>query len=277
MAWSNKTLLVFSLTFLRYAQAVNPCASGLLSCFAVEIQPNIYDYELVYDQIPDNSLSSICNKLYSTFPKAKLGRPGCITSSRGPGFSSLLAFSSRRPGSDTATGFNDMDSTFSSALECDSQRLASCQVMNASASNIQTVWMSQPGNSFYFADDITLTLANITPSNTLIKFVDSTSNIANATQMISTQLGKLNRDVTGLVIYSLPISHAVSLVVTVDMGLSPSFAGKNSAIRSGGWLVLLQGLVTAGIGSNTGSIAGTYSMSTSSTSPGLYISVSIDQ
>ena len=285
MVWFNNKLLVFSLTFFRYAQAVNLCSSGLLSCFAFESQYNVWDYELVYNQIPRNSLNSICRKMSSTFPKtkAKLDPPGCSTLQRGPGFSNLITISTRKSGNDTATGFTDVKNAFSSALECDSQEFASCQVVNTSASvfsnsqtsNSQTVWMSQPGDKFNFTDDAALILTNIVSSNTLLKFVDSTSNIANAMQMISMQLAD---QTSNYIICSSPIDQATNLVVVVDLGLvgSPSISPAEIGIGSGRWLVLLQGLVTAG-GSNTGSIAGTYLRSTASPSPDLYISVSIDQ
>ena len=282
MVWFNNNLLVFSLTFFRYAQAVtsNSCSSGLLSCFAFESsQPNVYDYELAYDQIPTNSLNSICKKIFSTFPKASLGWPGCSTLRRDQS-SNLITFSTRRSGTDTATGFTDIKNAFSSALECNSQEFASCQVVNASASvfsnsqtsNSQTVWMSQPGDKFNFTDDAALILTNIVSSNTLLKFVDSTSNIANAMQMISMQLAV---QTSAYSILSSPIDQAINLVVVVDMGLTGN--ANEGDIGRAGWLVLLQGLVTAGIGSNTGSIAGTYLRSTASPSPDLYISVSIDQ
>ena len=278
MVWFNNNLLVFSLTFFRYAQAVtsNSCSSGLLSCFAFESsQPNVYDYELAYDQIPTNSLNSICKKIFSTFPKASLGWPGCSTLRRDQS-SNLITFSTRRSGTDTATGFTDIKNAFSSALECNSQEFASCQVVNASASvfsNSQTtVPMSQPGDTIHFVGYNSLILSNLGSSNTPIKFVDSTSNIANAMQMISMQLAV---QTSAYSILSSPIDQAINLVVVVDMGLTGN--ANEGDIGRAGWLVLLQGLVTAGIGSNTGSIAGTYLRSTASPSPDLYISVSIDQ
>ena len=279
MVWFNNNLLVFSLTFFRYAQAV-PCSSGLLSCFAI-VGGTYYDYELVYNQIPRNSLNSICRKMSSTFPKASLSPPGCSTLQRA-GFSNLITISTRdwSPGHATTARFIEVKNAFSRALECDSQEFASCQFVNTSASvfsNSQTtVPMSQPGDTIHFVGYNSLILSNLGSSNTPIKFVDSTSsNIANAMQMISMQL---DNQTSAYIILSSPIDQATNLVVVVDLGIGDeTFSPAEIGIGSGSWLVLLQGLVAAGISSNTGSIAGTYSQSYISYVDFLYISVSIEQ
>jgi hypothetical protein len=284
MIWSKrKHILALSLAFLRNTQA--SCGSRLLSCFAFQIAQHEYDYELVYDQIPDGSIDSICNNLLKSFPSKGLDRPGCATSKANnlELRSNIVAFSARRTGYDTTNGFNDFQSAFEDVLECDkNQEFGSCEIVDAStASNVPIVWMTEPGNNFILANKDNLTMTTFTPSQTASIF-PNTSDVASAMYMISSQLvdtlsqGHAN----SLLVSPWPIDTKTSLVATFDIGISNSLnQGKVATLVISDWLVIVQGLVNAGGGSQSGSVAGTYSVSKTpfAAFPDLFVSVAVEQ
>ena len=77
---ANKLLFLGSIGFAPLTVlAQNDCTSRLISCFAFPINVNsgVFDFELVYDQIPDGSISSICQNTINAFQSTGLGTPGC--------------------------------------------------------------------------------------------------------------------------------------------------------------------------------------------------------
>lgn len=286
MIWSKrKHLLALSLAFLQYTQASNSCSSRLLSCFTFQIAQHVYDYELVYDQIPDQSIDSICDNLRKSFPKKGLEIPGCTTSKANhlELNSNIVAFSTRRTGIDTTTGFNDLQSAFEGVLECDkNQEFGSCEIVDASTVvDVPITWMTRPGNSFTLANKDKLTMVTFTPSQTASTFAN-TSDVGAAMNMISMQLVEAlsqKDNVNTLAVTPWPIDTKTSLVATFDFGISKSFKKDKAAkLEVSDWLVLLQGLVDAGDGSHSGSVVGTYSVSKTpfAAPPDLFVSVAVE-
>ena len=275
MVWPQKKhLLALSLTFFRYAQSApsSSCSARLVACWALDLGNAVYDYELLYDTIPSGSINSICGNLAKPFTQASLGWPGCTT------YEDLVAFSTRRSGTDTSNGFNKVQSTFRTTLNCQNiQSLGSCQVIPASSSvSSRTVskWTPLEGElgpsymttigQFIFvgARTVSLNLLTITAGylgsgGTLLNHRSVGRALEALAEAASTRSNWSQNLMTYFTVISKDDDHYLDLAVTIDVGLGnvKDFVGD---LEPSEWLTLLMGVTKVAVERGVDSLAATY-------------------
>lgn len=275
--------------------AQNDCTSRLISCSAFPINGE-FDYELVYDRIPDGSISSICQNTINAFQSAGLGTPGCQKLNNGnsdfnvPATSNLVAFSTRVSG---AANFDPLTQTFENVLQCEISEVAPCFTLDPPSGSSrhrmikkQTSLdilqngglMSQVGNQLQVAGGAgVLTLKIIKAVENELPFppITNSNDVATAVQqMVRSILLALAGGSTALEPFEAPIGATGQVLkVVIDPAIGALTQAQAAAFAASDWQVLIGGLIDNAADTLTGLVSGVYSLSDTVTRLDLFITV----
>jgi len=295
---ANKLLFLGSIGFAPLTVlAQNDCTSRLIGCYAFPINGNsgVFDYELVYDHIPDGSISSICQNTINAFQSAGLGTPGCQKLNNGSSdfnvvaTSNLVAFSTRFSGT---PNFDPLTQTFEGVLQCEISEATPCSTLvpPSGSSRRRLIkkqldvlqngrLMSQVGNQVQVAGIaglLTLKIIKALPAPPPLEIIP-TNAVAIAVQTIA-QSAKLALagGSTPIEAFEAAIGNTGQVLkVVIDPGIGALTQAQAAAFAASDWQVLLSGLIDNVAGTFTGFVAGTYSMTDSVGSLDLFISAAV--
>jgi hypothetical protein len=285
------------------------CTSRLIACFAfpTDSSNNNFDYELMYDQIPDGSIGSICSSLSTTFGNTKgLGNPGCRTQNNlaqgGLISSNTVVLSTRMSGS---PNFDLVTNTFQSTLQCDIQTLDACTLQSVLFPDVSTSrvrrgqfaeiaqrqddptdlirqggLMSAVGNQLLLAGNLGLiTLKIIVTSAPTITFPEivNSNDVAVAVQSLSrTIVSDFTNGIGPLDVFEAPIGVTGQTVkVLVDFGINQLSQAQAALVAASDWHTLINGLCDGVSETTTGMVAGAYSLSDSVSSLDIFITAAV--
>lgn len=294
---ANKLLFLGSIGFAPLTVlAQNDCTSRLISCFAFPINVNsgLFDFELVYDQIPDGSISSICQNTINAFQSTGLGTPGCQKLNNGnsdfnvPATSNLVAFSTRVSGT---PNFDPLTSAFDNVLQCEISQVAPCSTLLFNSSSQRMIkkrasldisanggLMSQVGNQLQVAGGAgILTLEVIKTLETTFPQITSSNDVATAVQqMVRSTILALAGGSTALEPFEAPIGTTGQVLkVVIDPAVGALTQEQAAAFSASDWQVLIDGLIDNLADTLTGVVSGVYSLSDTATSLDLFISATV--
>ena len=295
---TNKLLFLGSIGFMPLVLAQNDCTSRLISCFAFSTS-GVFDYELVYDQIPDGSISSICQSTIKKFKSSGLGTPGCQKLNQGnsdfnvPATSNLVAFSTRVGGS---PNFDPLTQAFAGVLECSINQVASCSTVTPPSGSSRHRMikkqapadllangglMSQVGNQLEIVGNDgfvgTLTLEAIDTQPADFPAITASNDIAIAIQQTAKSvILALAKGTTAIEPFEAPIGTTQqALKVVIDPAIGTLNQDQAAQFSPSDWQVLIAGLIDNLASNFTGFAAGTYSLTDTTSSLDLFISATV--
>lgn len=293
---ANKLLFLGSIGFAPLTVlAQNDCTSRLIGCYAFPINGNsgVFDYELVYDHIPDGSISSICQNTINAFQAAGLGTPGCQKLNNGNSdfnvvaTSNLVAFSTRVSGT---PNFDPLTQTFENVLQCEISETTPCSTLVPPSGSTRRRMvkkqldvlqngrlMSQVGNQLQVAGTagvLTLEIIKALPGLPEIIPINA---VAVAVQTIAQSIKlALAGGNTPIEAFEAAIGNTGQVLkVVIDPGIGALTQAQAAAFAASDWQVLLSGLIDNVAGTFTSSVAGTYSMTGDVGSLDLFISAAV--